>query len=99
MGIVAFADSGTEDIFNGVASKTARRVCPQNVWRVAARKLDQLNAVLRLGDLAFPPNNRLQALKGDRKGQHSIRIDDQFRICFVWTNSGPTDVEIVDYHS
>ena len=65
---------------------------------VARRKLDQLNAVGELRDLASPPGNRLEALKKDRRGQHSIRVNDQFRVCFVWTPKGPKDVEIVDYH-
>ncbi len=98
MGIVSFRGAGTEDIFHGVASKKARRACPQNLWSVAVRKLDQLNAVSRLPDLAVPPSNHLEALRGDRRGQHSIRINDQYRICFVWTENGPTEVEIVDYH-
>ena len=62
------------------------------------RKLDMLDAAEVLGDLASPPGNRLEALKGDRKGQHSIRINDQFRICLIWTDDGPENVEIVDYH-
>lgn len=98
MGIVSFLNTGTEDIFDGVNTKAARRTCPQTVWRVARRKLEQLNSVGRLGDLRFPPNNRLEALKGDRKGQHSIRINEQYRVCFTWTDTGPADVEIVDYH-
>jgi len=61
-------------------------------------KLDQLDSVLSLDELRVPPGNRLEALAGDRKGQHSIRINDQFRICFRWTETGPTDVEITDYH-
>ena len=65
---------------------------------VAERKLSQLEAAQTLDFLKAPPGNRLEALKGDRKGQHSIRINDQWRICFVWTDVGPTDVEIVDYH-
>lgn len=98
MGIHSFHDAGTEDIFDGIPSKRARRTCPEELWGVVFRKLEQLNSVGRLRDLAFPPNNRLEALKGDRKGQHSIRINDQYRICFVWTDSGPSDVEIADYH-
>jgi toxin HigB-1 len=98
VGIVSFGDAGTEDIFEGMASRKARRVCPAELWGIAARKLDQLNTVNRLQDLGFPPSNRLEALKGNRRGQHSIRINDQYRICFVWTASGPSDVEIVDYH-
>jgi proteic killer suppression protein len=65
---------------------------------VALRKLDMLHATVLLGDLRSPPGNRLEELKGDRKGQHSIRINDQFRVCFVWTEKGPTQVEIADYH-
>jgi toxin HigB-1 len=65
---------------------------------VAARKLVQLDAALELRDLASPPGNRLEALQGDRAGQHSVRINDQFRVCFVWTAQGPEQVEIVDYH-
>jgi toxin HigB-1 len=65
---------------------------------VAERKLAQLDAAQTLDFLKAPPGNRLEALKGDRKGQHSIRINDQWRICFVWSNVGPVDVEIVDYH-
>lgn len=98
MGIVSFRDAGSEDIFDGVASKKARRTCPEELWDIAFRKFEQLNSVGRLGDLAFPPKNRLEALKGNRRGQHSIRINDQYRICFVWTDSGPSGVEIVDYH-
>lgn len=69
-----------------------------NIETVAMRKLAMLNRAGRLDDLKIPPGNRLEALKRDRKGQHSIRINDQFRICFVWTAEGPEDVEIVDYH-
>jgi toxin HigB-1 len=69
-----------------------------NIEAVARRKLDQLDAAGELRDLAAPPGNRLEALKGNRRGQHSIRVNDQFRVCFVWTVQGPRDVEIVDYH-
>jgi proteic killer suppression protein len=96
--IQSFADEGTQDIYNGVSSKLARRACPSNIWNVASRKLDQLNAVTRLLDLRLPPGNQLEALKGDRKGQHSIRINDQFRVCFRWTEAGPENVEVTDYH-
>ena len=98
MGIVSFGNKGTEDLFHGHNTREARRVCPQSIWRVAQRKLDQLDAVSELGQLRFPPGNTLEALKGDRKGQHSIRINGQYRVCFRWTESGPADVEIVDYH-
>ncbi len=98
MGIVSFGDRGTEDIFEGVESRKARRVCPEELWRVARRKLDQLNAITRLNDLRLPPSNRFEALKRDRAGQYSVRINDQYRICFRRTDNGPADVEIVDYH-
>jgi len=93
-----FRSEGTSDIFDGVNSRAARRTCPENIWRIAARKLDLLDSVEKLNDLRVPPGNRLEELSGDRKGQHSIRINDQYRICFTWTNSGPDQVEIVDYH-
>lgn len=70
----------------------------QSIEAIARRKLSMLDAADELRDLASPPGNRLEALKGDRKGQHSIRINDQFRVCFFWTSDGPESVEIVDYH-
>ena len=96
--IKSFFDKGTEDIFNRMKSKEARRVCPEQIWRVAQRKLDQLNTVISLGSLRIPPGNELEALKKERTGQHSIRINDQFRVCFIWTAEGPERVEITDYH-
>ena len=96
--IVSFKNDSTEDIFNGRASRTARRTCPQMIWRVAQRKLDQLDSAEVLNDLRVPPGNRLEMLAADRRGQHSIRINDKYRICFVWTAEGPAEVEIVDYH-
>ena len=69
-----------------------------NILVVARRKLRQLEIADRLDDLRVPPGNRLEALKGDRAGQHSIRVNDQFRVCFRWTDAGAEDVEIVDYH-
>ncbi len=96
--IQSFASSGTEDIFNGVSSKIARKTCPQSLWRLAVRKLDQLDSVVSLDELKIPPGNHLEALKYDRKGQHSIRLNDQYRLCFKWTPSEPDNVEIVDYH-
>lgn len=71
---------------------------PADLLRVAQRKLAYLDAAVPLDDLRSPPGNRLEALKGDRSGQHSIRVNDQFRICFVWGPEGPTDVEFTDYH-
>ncbi|HMA91180.1 MAG TPA: type II toxin-antitoxin system RelE/ParE family toxin [Polyangiaceae bacterium] len=96
--IQSFADQATQDVFNGIASRRARAACPMGLWSTARRKLDQLSVAHALEDLKAPPANRLEALKGDRKGQFSIRINDQYRICFFWTPQGPTGVEIVDYH-
>lgn len=96
--IVSFGNRGAEDIFDGENTDAARRTCPQPIWSVARRKFDQLNQAARLMDLAAPPANRLEALRGDRRGQHSIRINDQYRVCFRWTEKGAEDVEIVDYH-
>ena len=96
--ILSFKDKATEDVFNGVTSKIARKICPQAIWRVAFRKLDQLDSISSLDELRVPPGNRLVQLSGDRKGQHSIRINAQFRICFIWIDAGPDEVEITDYH-
>ena len=96
--IQSFRDRGAEDVFNATNSKAAAKTCPPDLWARARRRLDQLNQAHVLEDLRVPPGNRLEALKADRKGQHSIRINDQFRICFRWTDAGPADVEIVDYH-
>jgi proteic killer suppression protein len=96
--IVNFKNQGSEDVFNGVASKAARKPCPQSLWRVAARKLELLDSVVHLDELKVPPGNRLEALAGSRKGQHSIRVNDQYRICFTWTVTGADDVELTDYH-
>lgn len=96
--IISFFDKGTKDIYNRVLSKEARRSCPEQIRRVAQRKLDQLNAAVTLDSLRIPPGNQLEALKEDRKGQHSIRINDQYRVCFSWTKDGPEHVEITDYH-
>jgi proteic killer suppression protein len=96
--IQSFSSPGTEDIFNGIDSKIARKTCPQFLWKVAFRKLDQLDSVTTLEELKIQPGNNLETLKGERKGQYSIRINDQYRICFVWEPAGPDDVEIVDYH-
>ena len=96
--IQSFKNAGTEDIFNGRRTQAAQRTCPQSLWKIAIRKLDQLDSVTALPELQIPPGNRLEALKGDRQGQQSIRINDQYRICFRWTEPGPAEVEIVDYH-
>ncbi|MGD8761474.1 MAG: type II toxin-antitoxin system RelE/ParE family toxin [Desulfobacteraceae bacterium] len=92
--IKTFRDKEAEKIFNRLVSKKL----PQNFQHLARRKLIILNAATELNDLRVPPGNRLEALKGDRKGQHSIRINDQWRICFRWKAGDAYDVEIADYH-
>lgn len=92
--IRSFADKETERIWNGVVS----RRLPIQIQTLARRKLRMLNAAHRLDDLRVPLANRLEALKGKRAGQHSIRINNQWRICFVWRDGECTDVEVVDYH-
>ena len=96
--IVSFSDTPSADIADGNSTKAARKRLPQSLWPVAQRKFDLLNAAQDLNDLRIPPGNRLEALSGDRDGQHSIRINRQYRICFVWTPGGPSRVEVVDYH-
>ncbi|MEW6435758.1 MAG: type II toxin-antitoxin system RelE/ParE family toxin [Pseudomonadota bacterium] len=92
--IVSFADRDTENFFASGKTKAGW----QSVAKIAARKLDALQAATRLDDLRAPPSNRLELLRGDRAGQYSIRINDQWRLCFRWTDRGPADVEIADYH-
>ena len=96
--IVSFKNQGSEDIFDGNNTKEARRLCPQILWRIATRKLDQLDSVQNLEELKVPPGNRFEALSGDRKGEYSIRINEQYRICFNWRNNAPDEVELTDYH-
>jgi proteic killer suppression protein len=92
--IQSFRDKRTAAVFTGRVPKGF----PADLLRPARRKLDLLDAAARLDDLGVPPGNKLEALKGDREGQHSIRINDQWRVCFVWTKAGAYEVEIVDYH-
>ena len=94
--IKSFRDKETEKIF----SRQLSSKLPQNIQRIARKKLVVIDAAPELDDLRIPPGNRLESLKGDRKGQHSIRINDQWRICFEWLEGapGPSNVEIVDYH-
>ena len=96
--IISFKNQATEDIFNGKNTKEARKNCPQSIWRVASRKLDQLDSVITVEELQKPPGNKLESLIGNRIGEHSIRINGQYRICFKWTDIGPSEIEIVDYH-
>jgi len=93
MTIKSFACADSESLFNG---KRVRRFV--NIEAVAMRKLAILNRAARLDDLRVAPGNRLETLKGDRAGQHSVRVNDKFRVCFRWTKEGPEGVEIVDYH-
>ena len=96
--ILDFADEATEDIFHGNRSKAARRSLPPGLWPAARRKLDRLNRAREPRELADPPGNRLEALKGDYAGYFSIRINDQFRIVLRFERSDARDVQIVDYH-
>jgi toxin HigB-1 len=96
--IRSFRGRGTSDVFHGRDTRRARQACPMMLWPVAQRKLDQLNAATVASDLAVPRANRLEALRGNREGQWSIRINDQYRVCFRWAPNGPYAVEIVDYH-
>jgi proteic killer suppression protein len=96
--IVSFKDEGTRDIFREHDTRAARKSCPSALWPIALRRLDSLDRADSLADLKIPQGNRLERLKRDRAGQHSIRINRQYRICFWWTEEGPADVEIVDYH-
>ena len=92
--ILGFRSKEAEKIWQGEVTKRL----PPAIQIVARRKLRMLNSARRLDDLRIPTANRLEALKGERKGQHSIRINEQWRICFRWVEAGPSDVEIVDYH-
>ena len=94
--IIDFSDQITEDIYNGLDTKQARRI-PPIVRRLAVRKLDMLNAAYELKDLRVPPANHLEALKGKWTGLHSIRINDQYRIVFKWIDGNARDVRIIDY--
>lgn len=96
--IVSFADRATEALFHGERGGPSKRI-PHDIHAVAQRKLDMLNAAHTLTDLRVPPGNRLETLRGDLAGRHSIRINDQWRLVFRWTVMGPSEVRIVDYHS
>lgn len=96
--IRSFAAQGTEDVFDGISSKAARATCSSTLWDIARRKLTQINRVRELAELSVLPGNRLERLKGDRAGQHSIRINDQYRVCFYWKDGYADEVEITDYH-
>jgi len=96
--ITSFKSQATEDIFNGQNTKSARHALPKTLWKSASRKLDQLDSVRAIDELKIPPGNRLENLTGNREGEYSIRINNQYRICFKWSKTDPFDVEITDYH-
>lgn len=96
--IATFADAATEDLFDGKDSRRARAACPRELWPVVRRKLTQLNRVRDLKELAVPPGNRLERLAGSRQGQHSIRVNQQYRVCFRWEEGHACEVEVTDYH-
>ena len=95
MAIQSFKDERAKAIYDGISPGKG---FPADLLRVAKRKLVMLDAASVLNDLRVPPGTRLEALSGDRQGQHSIRVNDQFRLVFVWTEAGPADVQFVDYH-
>ena len=95
--IASFGDAATEALFHGEGGKPIRRV-PPDIRSVAVRKLDLLNAATELGDLRAPPGNRLEPLKGELRGKHSIRINDQWRLVFRWDSGDAHEAEIIDYH-
>jgi proteic killer suppression protein len=95
--IQSFADRATADLFRQRNSRSARRI-PRELWRSAQRKLKLLDAIARLDDLAVPAGNRLELLKGDQAGRHSIRVNDQYRITFRWENGNAYEVRVEDYH-
>ena len=95
--IASFADTITRDLYDGTNSREARTI-PKPIWPVVVRKLDFLNAAHALHDLLSPPGNRLEALKGNKKGWHSIRVNDQYRIVFRWSEGNAHDVQVTDYH-
>ena len=95
--IRSFKNQGTEDLFNGVDTKAARKICPQDIRNVARRKLGHVDAAETLEDLKSP-GNMLKKLEKDRAGQHAIRVNDQFRICFIWSDGQADQVEVTDYH-
>ena len=95
--IQSFADKRTEALFHGRSTRRTRSLDPR-VQRSALRKLDMLNAAHEVMDLRSPPGNRMEALRGDLAGRHSICVNDQWRIVFIWTAGGPAEVQFVDYH-
>lgn len=95
--IISFKNKGSEDIYDGLDTKAARRILPRELHQAAGKKLDRLSSAVSVKSLSLP-GLKLEKLTGDRAGWYSIRINDQYRICFQWTELGADDVEIVDYH-
>jgi proteic killer suppression protein len=95
--ILSFGDQATEDLFHGEETRDARKI-PNNIWDVVRRKLDMVNAAQVLADLKVPPNNRLETLRGHLKGFHSIRINQQYRVVFRWSEGNAKEVKVTDYH-
>ena len=95
--IQSFADDTTADLFRDRNTKAARRI-PRALWRIVQRKLKMLDVAARLDDLKSPPGNRLESLLGDKKGRHSIRVNEQYRVTFRWENGHAFEVEAEDYH-
>lgn len=95
--IVGFGDKTTEDLFIGKNSRDARRI-PRDLWPIARRKLDMLNAAADIRDLRVPPANRLEKLRRNLARFHSMRVNDQFRVIFVWANGNASEVRVLDYH-
>lgn len=96
--IGSFRDKGSEDIYDDVDTPAGRRALPRMLWPKAQRKLDQINRIVDVRELAVPPGNQLERLRGNRSEQLSIRINEQYRICFYWENGNAYEVEITDYH-
>ena len=96
--VKSFGNQGTEEIFHGHDTKEARKLISKELGRIAIRKLDMINAAHEIRDLLVPPGNRLEKLKGKLSGFHSIRINDQYRIIFIWSDGNADSVEITDYH-
>jgi proteic killer suppression protein len=96
--IASYKNEGTRDVHYGYNTTKARKVCPPNLWSQAIKKLNMVRAARTLNDLASPPNNKLEKLKGNRAGQYSIRINERLRVCFEWDSANAVNVEIVDYH-
>ena len=94
---MGFGDEATADIFHGENTKAARRL-PVSIWKAACRKLDMINAAHELRDLMAPPGNRLEAMRGNWAGKHSIRVNDQFRVVFRWKEGNAHEVRVTDYH-